>query len=201
MNPEILPADISNRIAALYHEMQDAYDALAHNLAFSCTGCPDNCCDSYFQHHTYTEWAYLWEGLSALPREKKEYFIARATDYERESETMLAREQRPQIMCPINEGGLCALYPHRMMICRLHGVPAAMTRPDSKHLEFPGCFRCQELVAGRKTIARLDRTEMYQELVRIEMDWLGPKRRILPRVRMTLAEMIVKGPPGLNYRG
>jgi len=36
---------------------------------------------------------------------------------------------------------------------------------------------------------------MYQELVQIEMDWLGPRRRTLPKVRMTIADMMVKGPP------
>ncbi len=199
MNPEILPADISRRIAALYSEMEKAYDALAQGLHFSCAGCPDNCCDSYFQHHTYSEWAYLWEGLQQLTEERRERFMARAGEYVRQSQTMLAREERPNLMCPINEDGLCALYPHRMMICRLHGVPSAMTRPDGKRLEFPGCFRCQEIVAGQEHIPHLDRTKMYQTLVEIEMDWLGPKRRILPKVRMTLAEMMVKGPPVFNF--
>ena len=66
-------------------------------------------------------------------------------------------------------------------------------------MEFPGCFRCQEFTAGRQGITPLDRTTMYQQLVSIEMDWLGPKRRILPKVKMTLAEMIVTGPPDFNF--
>ncbi len=199
MNSEILPADISRRIAALYSEMEKAYDELAQGLHFSCAGCPDNCCDSYFQHHTYAEWAYLWEGLQALAEDSRERFIEKAKEYVIQSNAMLDRDERPNLMCPLNEDGLCALYPHRLMICRLHGVPSAMTMPDGKRMEFPGCFRCQEIVAGREDIPHLDRTKMYQTLVGIEMEWLGPKRRILPKVRMTLAEMIVKGPPSFNF--
>jgi hypothetical protein len=195
MNSVILPAAISERMARLYHDMEGAYDKLAHSLHFSCAGCPDNCCDSYFQHHTYVEWAYLWEGLLALEEKDRETFVARAAEYVRQSERLLARGERPQLMCPLNEEGLCAIYPHRLMICRLHGVPSAMTRPDGKKLEFPGCFRCQELVGGRAHVPHLDRTAMYQELVAIEMAWLGPQRRVLPKVRMTIADMLVKGPP------
>jgi len=195
MTSTILPAPIAARMAQLYSDMEQAYDELAHRLHFSCAGCPDNCCDSYFQHHTYVEWAYLWEGLQAMEEKRRETLIARAAEYVKGSERMLARDERPNLMCPLNENGLCAVYPHRMMICRLHGVPSSMTRPDGKQLEFPGCFRCQELVSGQEQVPRLDRTSMYQELVQIEMDWLGPRRRTLPKVRMTIADMMVKGPP------
>ncbi|MCB2180412.1 MAG: hypothetical protein KQH63_00115 [Desulfobulbaceae bacterium] len=199
MTQKILPPDISNQIATLYHDMESAYDDLAKSLDFTCQGCPDNCCDSYFQHHTYTEWAYLWEGMEELPEDKKNRFLQRAEEYVKESKKMLARDERPNIMCPINEQGLCGLYSHRLMICRLHGIPSAMTRPDGKRMEFPGCFRCQEIVEGRKDITHLDRTKMYQRLVLLEMEWLGPKRHVLPRVKMTLAEMLVKGPPSLDF--
>lgn len=201
MKTEILPEEIARQVAELYSDMETAYDALARELMFTCRGCPDNCCDSYFQHHTYTEWAYLWEGLRKLPEEKRKYFEKRAEDYVTESNRMLAQGERPSLMCPVNEEGLCALYPHRLMICRMHGVPSAMTRPDGKRLEFPGCFRCQEIVAGRDDVPHLDRTRLYQRLVLLEMEWLGQKRTILPKVKMTLAEMIVKGPPHFTFCG
>ena len=38
-------------LAKLYAEMEVAYDKIATLLEFSCRQCPDNCCDSYFQHH------------------------------------------------------------------------------------------------------------------------------------------------------
>ena len=67
-------------LADLYAEMESAYEQVAVRLAFSCEGCPDNCCDSYFQHHTYLEWAYLWQGLSELPAERQAVYQARARE-------------------------------------------------------------------------------------------------------------------------
>jgi hypothetical protein len=191
----LLPKMISRQMAELYKDMEEAYDKVAVQLDFTCTGCNDNCCDSYFLHHTYTEWAYLWEGLNALPEEKRERFIEKAQEYILASEKMLAEEKRPNIMCPLNEDGLCGLYSHRMMICRLHGVPASMTRPDGKQLTFPGCFRCQELTENMEDFPRMERTEMFQRLVQLETGWLGSRRKVLPRVKKTIADMIVQGPP------
>jgi hypothetical protein len=99
-------------------------------------------------------------------------------------------------MCPLNEEGLCVLYPHRLMICRLHGVPSALTRPDGQTMRFPGCFRCQEVVGEKETPA-LDRTALLRRLAGLEMAWLGPRRRTLPKVKMTIAKMLVEGPPGV----
>ncbi len=190
--------DIIRKIAELYQDMEEKYDEVACRLDFSCNGCPDNCCDSYFLHHTYTEWAYLWEGLKELAPEKLEEIKKRAIEIISASERMLSQGERPTLMCPLNDNGLCALYKHRLMICRLHGVPSAMTRPDGKKITFPGCFRCQKIVGDNET-AHLDRTRMYQRLVELEMEWLGPKRTILPKLKLTIAQMIVKGAPHLTY--
>ncbi len=199
MGTHILPPDLAGKVARLYQDMETAYDGLARRLGFSCQGCPDNCCDSYFQHHTYTDWAFLWEGLRKLSEEKQNTVVGRATTCVAEYRRALAEGKRPVTMCPINEEGLCALYPYRLMICRMHGVPSAMTRPDGRRIEFPGCFRCQEMVGGRSDISPLDRTPLYQRLVAIEMEWLGPRRSLLPKVKMTLAEMIVAGPPAFPF--
>jgi len=40
-----------------------------------------------------------------------------------------------------------------------------------------------------------DRTGLYQRLVKIELDWLGDRRRVLPKVKKTIADMIVRGSP------
>ncbi|NOR09969.1 MAG: hypothetical protein GQ541_00595 [Desulfovibrionaceae bacterium] len=191
----LLPKMISRQMAELYKDMEEAYDFVARQLDFTCDGCQDNCCDSYFLHHTYVEWAYLWEGLNALSEEKRENFSEKAHKYILESEKMLAEEKRPNIMCPLNEDGLCGLYSHRLMICRLHGIPAMMTRPDGKQLDFPGCFRCQEITDEMNDIPRMDRTKMYQRLVQLESGWLGSRRKVLPKVKKTIADMIVQGPP------
>ena len=111
----------------------------------------------------------------------------------------MARGDRPHIMCPLNERGLCSLYSHRLMICRTHGVPATLRRPDGQHLRFPGCFRCQEIVRSRYSeeteAPAMDRTILYQRLAQLESRFLGEKRQLFPKVKLTIAEMIVNGPP------
>jgi hypothetical protein len=158
--------------------------------------CPDNCCDSYFLHHTYTEWAYLWEGLNRLASDQLQKIEARAREYVAQSESILAEDEHPIIMCPVNEAGLCTVYPYRMMICRLHGVPSTFRRPDGQRMDFPGCFRCQEISKGITSVEPLDRTEFFQRLVGLELELLGEQRRGFPKVKLSLAQMIVQGPPG-----
>jgi len=193
-----LPPTLSAGIGDLFHRMEEAYGQVAEKLSFSCKGCPDNCCDSYFQHHTYLEWAYLWQGVEQLGEEKREEIVAKAGDCELAAERALAQGERPQVLCPLNESGLCILYAHRLMICRMHGVPSAMVRPDGKRFAFPGCFRCQEVVAGHNgEVSEVDRTAFYRQLVDLEHELLGHRRHYLPRVKMTIAQMLIKGPPEL----
>jgi len=201
MKQLLLKPAVSGRIAELYSQMETAYGQIAARLHFSCQGCPDNCCDSYFQHHTYIEWAYLWEGLAALSGQEREIILERARTCVSESEKTLAKGKRPNQMCPLNQEGLCVLYSHRLMICRLHGVPAALTRPDGRKLSFPGCFRCQELISQMEGAdpgnISLDRTELFRRLVDLEVALVGHKRHMLPKVKLTLAQMLVLGPPKL----
>ena len=192
----ILTSEFAQKVEDLYRDMESAYDRTAKNLEFSCSGCPDNCCDSYFLHHTYTEWAYLWYGLKKLDENRVQSITEKASEYVVKAEASLARGERPIIMCPLNSEGLCTLYPFRMMICRLHGVPATFTRPDGRKLSFPGCFRCQEHISGN-SFTPLDRTGFFQRLVNLELELLGQRRSTAPRVRLTIAQMIVKGPPVL----
>ena len=183
-------------LATLYAEMEAAYDQVATLLEFSCPGCPDNCCDSYFQHHTYIEWAYLREGLSTLPTERQADYQQRARTALDQYQKALAQGLRPQVMCPINDNGRCGLYQHRLMICRLHGVPASLTSPNGQQHQFPGCFRCQELTAGRTNVTTMDRTRFFKTMVGLEQAFLDGHS--LPRIKMTLAEMLVTELPISN---
>ncbi len=190
---------LQESIAKVYKEMEEAYDEVAQQLNFTCEGCPDNCCDSYFLHHTYIEWAYLWHGLKQLPLKRQQQIRKRALDYVTACETAKKQEERPEVMCPLNDEGLCSLYAYRLMVCRTHGVPSQMIRPDGKRFNFPGCFRCQEIVEslGTDTPPQFDRTALLQKLVRLEKVLMGDKRHLYPKVRLTIAEMLVKGPPSL----
>lgn len=192
----------SATLAALYREMETRYAEVAGAINLSCAGCPDNCCDSYFLHYTYAEWAYLWEGLRQLEADRLGRIIERAKDYLEESRALLARGERPQLMCPLNDEGLCSLYAHRLMICRLHGIPATLTRPDGQTLHFPGCFRCQEIVGGKfegeETAPRMDRSRLLAAMAALESELLGGRRHLYPKVKRTIAEMIAGGPPRID---
>jgi hypothetical protein len=189
--------EFNKQLEELYHDMEAAYAQTAKAINFSCSGCPDNCCDSYFMHHTYTEWAYLWNGLKTLEEGLLQKITEKAAQYVVASEAALAKGEHPQSMCPLNTDGLCSLYPYRLMICRLHGVPATFTRPDGEKIDFPGCFQCQEHISAKNSITPLDRTQFFRRLVELEIRLLGHKRMTAPKVKLTIAQMIVKGPPEL----
>ena len=195
----ILAPEIAEKLAALYQEMESGYDQTATKTGLSCQGCPDNCCDSYFLHHTYIEWAYLWRGLATRAPVPLASLVERARlcleHYREETEV----GAWPKIMCPLNQDGLCMLYLYRPMICRCHGVAARLRRPDGKTLHFPGCFRCQELTESPGATFEMDRTPLLRRLARLEEEFLGgqldsasPK---MPKMKMTLAAMLVAGPP------
>lgn len=199
----MISSKIIEQVAQLYEDMEEAYDVVASQLELSCGGCSDNCCDSYFQHHTYLEWAYLWHGLEKLSDEKRQEIIGRAGAYDRESEALVEKGIRPRLMCPLNEDGRCMLYQFRLMVCRTHGVPATMTRPDGKRLSFPGCFVCQEIVEKRfpdkGKVPAMERTELLKQMVALEQELLDGKRHLVPKVKMTIARMIVAGPPTIPH--
>ena len=180
-------------LATLYADMEEAYQQVTTLLDFSCRGCPDNCCDSYFQHHTYIEWAYLQQGFKALPLDRQAAYQERSKAALIQYQQALARDERPQVMCPVNDDGRCGLYHHRLLICRLHGVPASLTSPNGHQRQFPGCFRCQELTADQTNLPTMERTLFFKTMVRLEQEFL--RGRPLPRVRMTLAEMLLHAPP------
>ena len=210
------------RLAHLYQRMENAYAACAREAGLSCAGCPTNCCTSFFQHHTYVEWSYLWRGLSELAPQRRQELIRRAENYMRDANQAIALNALPNAMCPLNEEGLCILYPYRLMICRLHGTRNVFTRPDGFQQVFPGCARFTALpcstgnfpsapasetptappqnagASGSHPCPTLDRTPFYAELAALEMEFHKRAAGPLPRVNLTLAEMIVLGPPRLR---
>ncbi|MEF2231240.1 MAG: hypothetical protein V3571_09960 [Pseudodesulfovibrio sp.] len=202
---KLTPKAAYRKLAALYDRMVAQYGAAASAIGLSCDGCGDNCCLSFFQHHTYVEWAYLWEGLNQLPPDRLEAIRARAQAYVDDARAAMERGERPHLMCPLNideKQGVCGLYGHRLMICRMHGVPNALTRPDGSQVRFPGCYRCQErtatLEADGGMVPVIDRTPLYRDLVTLEMQFVGAGLRQLSKVDHTIAEMIVLGPPRLR---
>jgi hypothetical protein len=190
---------IFRRLAALYARMEAQYQAAAVELGLDCQGCTQNCCVSHFQHHTRVEWAYLWQGLKALPEEKRQIYLTRAKENLDSVQKSLAVGMTPNVMCPLNDDGLCGVYGHRLMICRLHGVPNRLSLPDGRTMNFPGCWQAQDLVKEREAKGELvpvmERTPLYKELMLLERDFLGKRFGKEPKVDLTLAEMLVAGPP------
>lgn len=198
MTKKLLPTQAFRKLASLYDEMQATYAAHSVALGLTCDHCTQNCCTSYFQHHTRIEWAYLLQGLAELPEERRLVYTQRSREYMHGVYDALEQGQRPAIMCPLNDDGRCGVYKHRLMICRLHGVPNRLRYPDGRAVEFPGCYRSQELCSKGDAFPILDRTQLYTRLLELEMQFVGPKRiRQLARVDLTLAEMIVQGTPDL----
>jgi hypothetical protein len=199
MDELILPPELATELHEIYRSLQVEYERVAEQLSLTCTDCPDNCCDSWFFHHTYSEWAYLWQGLRQLAQEELARIVWRAEDYIRQSQAQFATGKRPQVLCPLNHGGLCQLYEYRLLVCRMHGVPANLTRPDSHTLRFLGCCRCQEIVrenyACEEEAPAMDRTQLFTQIANLENRLLGGNRQRFPKVKKTIAEMIVLGPP------
>lgn len=185
---------VLKKLASLYADMDAAYTAAAAAAGLDCAGCADNCCVSFFQHHTHAEWLYLHEGLAKLPPERREAYEARARDYVEAVRGSLARGETPTAMCPVNDDGLCGIYAHRFMICRLHGVPNVLLAGMNIR-EFPGCGPCQTLTAAGRGKA-MDRTPLLRRLAALEMELWGSRPGRPPKVDLTLAEMILAGPPG-----
>lgn len=198
MKEVVLPEGLRGELEAIYQQLQVEYQRVAEDLHFGCEDCPDNCCDSYFLHYTYAEWAYLWEGIQALTPEAQQKIIERSRLYLNEARNAMEDGERPQIMCPLNDKGRCMLYKHRLLVCRTHGVPAQMTRPDGQTMRFPGCFRCQELVdnrLGTEPSSYVERTTLLRKLAMLEQELLLNKRHLFPKVKKSIAEMVVQGPP------
>ena len=193
---------IFTRLGRLYAKMEAAYKECAETAGLRCEGCENNCCTSFFQHHTHIEWAYLWRGLQELPAERRKEFVQRAHAYVEKARQNIASGRLPDAMCPLNEQGLCALYSHRLMICRLHGTRNLFRLPNGGEQVFPGCFRFTALPCAAEgnesNCPTLDRTPLYGELASLEMEYLRRASRRMSRVDMTLAEMLVLGPPQLR---
>jgi hypothetical protein len=76
-----------------------------------------------------------------------------------------------------------------------------MTRPDGRTLRFPGCFRCQEIVEaryGQVPPPYVERTPLLRKLALLENELLENKRHLVPKVSITIAGMLIKGPPKIE---
>ncbi len=177
-----------NRLRRLFADMDREYEAVAGRYGFQCRGCEDNCCLTRFHHHTVAECLYMWEGFQGLPATHRQAL-------RRRSETVIQKTAAAEeaggpvrVMCPVNQDGLCRLYSHRPMICRLHGIAHELHRPDGRRVQGPGCDRFTQAAQNRPCLP-FDRTPFYARMARLEKA-LRETLGVAERVRMTVAEMI-----------
>lgn len=191
-----IPASLRPEVNRLFEQMDLAYDTAARTFGFVCRGCRDNCCLTRFYHHTLLEYLYMHHGLSELVPE-------RLGDMKKRAQKALGRmaelEQRGEpvrVMCPLNEDDRCMLYAHRPMICRLHGIPHTLRRPDGRSQSGSGCDDFYKQ-CGNAEGGILDRTPIYiamSDLERKLRQALGFNRKI----KMTIADIIVDD--GLKFK-
>ncbi len=184
-----IPADLAMEVMRLFSQMDQAYTQAARQSGFECRGCDDNCCRSLFYHHTLVELLYLRSGLADLPSSVQARIKERADRVRRESDGPEHGGQSARVMCPLNERGRCGLYAHRPMICRLHGIPHGLRRPDGRMTSGPGCddYYTQ---CGRTEQARLDRTPLYTAMAALESR-LRSRLGFSRKIKLTVAEMIL----------
>ena len=171
-----------NQLKELFDDMDVAYDRVADNYGFRCTGCVDSCCRSRFYHHTLLEYLVIREGLIELPSGPK-------NDITAEAERLKTGDHEDRPMCPVNLGGRCQLYRYRPMICRLHGISHELRKPGQVSIQSPGC-EAFTIKAQGKPYFKFDRTPFYSQMARIEAG-LRQASGITHKFKKTVAQMIV----------
>ncbi len=180
---------LMEKTARLFDQMDQAYDAAARIHGFVCNGCRDNCCQTRFYHHTLVEYQYLKSGLENQSEGTRKRLRQTAADVVQKMNEADRQNRSVKIMCPLNQEGRCTLYAYRPMICRLHGIPHQLRRPDGQRQMGPGCDDFDRQ-CGPTNQPILDRTPLYMTLAALERE-LRQKTGFNRKIRMTIAEMII----------
>jgi hypothetical protein len=178
-----------DRLRDIFAAMDPAYIRAAEHYQFQCDGCTHNCCLTRFYHHTCLEYYYLRRGLESLDARKKSEILLRAEEVCRETAAADEKQLPVRQMCPLNHESLCILYPHRPMICRLHGIPHELQKPGQDVIHGPGCGTFNERCSN-KPYTKFERTPFYIELARLENEFKQAAGRP-GKIKMTISEMII----------
>ncbi len=189
MKLEIDIGGFLNELYGIYRDIDRAYEEVASEYGFSCQGCEDNCCRTVFYHYSLIEYFGVLEGFDRLPEQKQQEALQRAKQYVAELNRFRTKETEMKRMCPINFDGLCGIYEHRPLICRIHGVPGILRHPVKGTRVFSGCQRF-EILHPDKDPKRLDRTEFFTKIATIETR-LRREMDYMLKFQKTIAEMIL----------
>ena len=178
-----------DRLKEIYAAMDGKYQEAADYYGFECTGCEDNCCLTRFYHYTLIEYLCIKEGFHCLENRKQVEVKQRSLAVCRKTDEADKKGRPVQQMCPVNFGSLCVLYPYRPMICRLHGIPHELQRPDQGILNSPGCGTFALKCHGKKRF-KFDRTPFYMQMAALEKE-MKQAVGMTQKIKMTVAQMIV----------
>lgn len=183
----VMTTDDFPSLIRVYKRMDEAYDRVAAQYGFHCTGCTDNCCTSLFFHHTFIEKAFLLHGFQQMAARRRQEIQTRAAGYVDQTFADGPAGRSLKLMCPLNMDGRCSLYAFRPMICRLHGLPHELHPPGRQTVRGPGCD------AGRFDAGRyipFDRTPFYMDLAAREQQFKH-RHHLTGRPRLTIAQMLL----------
>ena len=180
-----------DRLTILFRQMDQAYAAVAEQYGFFCKGCQDNCCRTQFYHHTLLEYLYLFEGLQHLDLSAWQTIQQQALTVNAKMARADQQGESFRIMCSLNQNGRCLVYTHRPMICRLHGIPHELHRPDGNILKSPGCdaFFDQCRQHGKNDYIPFDRTPYYRQMAMLEKE-LRLETGYNQKIKLTIAQML-----------
>jgi Fe-S-cluster containining protein len=180
------------RLETIFSGMDRAYTTVAGQYGFQCNGCADNCCMTRFYHHTLLEFLYLAEGLRTLESDVYHAIRKQALKVDAKIDGTDNQGETLRIMCPLNREERCMLYRFRPMICRLHGIPYELQRPDGSLIKNPGCdaFFNQCRQKGQSDYIRFDRTPFYRQMAALEQE-LRRNINYSDKIKLTIAKMLV----------
>ena len=175
------------QLKALFQQIDAAYTHAATANQFICQGCQDSCCKTRFFHHTYLEYYLLREGILQVSRLDRNEIMGLAGNVLRKSN--MAGPVDGSSMCPLNSSGMCRLYEHRPMICRMHGIAHELIRPDGVRIYGSGCHLFETSISDKQPV-RLNRTPFYKQMAELESK-LRSAFGLHRRLKLTIAEMII----------
>lgn len=178
-----------DRLYEIYNNIDSEYERAANFYKFSCNGCETNCCDTVFYHHTLLEYFAVLEGFDNLSENAKTRALERAQSYVKTLNKYRGKESQIKIMCPLNFDGLCSIYKHRPLICRIHGLPGLLKHPKKGTQSFTGCKRF-ESINKKERKELIDRTPFYTQIATLEGQ-LRKSMDYLLKFSKTIAEMLI----------